>query len=154
MLPFAHIAAAYLLWRFLGLFFPADTASLLLAVFFGVFLDGDVIFKPSEHRASPFHSLVPWIMFIVLLYCIGFKYWWTALFGLLHLSLDMIDWSIYIFYPLTRRTIGLRLYERVSNLTVGENSLGEFLLEYMKNRYFMSAEIALSILAIIVSIFF
>jgi len=154
MLPLAHLATTYLLWRFLTMFFPSDICSFLLALLFGVFLDGDVVFKPSEHRASPFHSIVPWMVSVPLLYWFGFKYWWTLLFSLLHLALDMVDWSVYIFYPITRRTIGLRLYERTSSLVIGKNSLKEFLLEYVKNKYFMAAEIALGIIAIIVFVYF
>lgn len=152
MLPLAHLAATYILWRLLGVLFEADITSLVLGIFFGVLIDGDVVLKGSKHRESIFHSLVPWVVLMLLLYTFDFKYWWTAFFGILHLMLDMIDWDVYVFYPISKRTIGLRIRARRSRLVAGKNPLSEFLLEYIRDKHLMMLEILLGISALVIYI--
>ncbi|MCR8487152.1 MAG: hypothetical protein NDP22_01920 [Crenarchaeota archaeon] len=153
MLPLAHLAVTYILWRILGIFFEADMISLALGITFGVLIDGDVILKGSKHRESIFHSFVLWFVLILLLYLLKIEYWWTALFGVAHIMLDMIDWDVYPFYPISKKALGLRILARKSKLIAGKNQLNEFVLEYVRNRYFVVSEILLGMTALITYIY-
>ena len=149
MLPTAHAAVTILIWKLLYFSGIADDFSLYLALSFGVLIDCDAVIFGSRHRVSPFHTIIPWLLAIIILYAIEFPYFWTPAFAIVHILMDMIDWEAYPFLPLSKRTVGLRLLAKKSKLVPGKDPILSFTKEYLSDWRFLSAEIILVILAII-----
>jgi len=149
MLPTAHLAATYILWWILGGYFGHDTTSLVLAILFGVFIDGDAILLGSKHRVSILHSIVPWPVVVAILYIAGTPYYWTPICAIIHILMDSLDWGVYAFYPISSRIYGLRIIGKNSRLIPGKNRIVDFTKEYLSNKLFLALEIIFGITALV-----
>lgn len=152
MQPSAHLASTYIVWWIINRIYGTDLFSLILAVVFGVLIDIDAVVFGSKHRTSPLHSIGFWIACLLVIYFLQWVYWWTLFFGIFHLSLDMIDYRVSIFYPFSTKLIGLGYAEKRMNLIPGENSLLDFTKAYLKIRPLLFTEILLILVAIILLI--
>jgi len=130
----------YIVWRLLCGYIECDIYSLLLAIFFGVLIDGDAVVLGSRHRMSMLHSLVLWLPTIPILYMLGVDYYWTPLFAIIHIAMDSLDWGVYAFYPFSNRIFGLRYMSRRSLLNPGKNRINEFAREYLSSKLFAFLE--------------
>ena len=148
LLPTAHLAVTFIIWWVAHKYFGADTLSLLFGIILGVFIDADALFLGSKHRASPLHSLFLWIIITPILYIFVPAYSWIVIFPLAHIALDSLDYEIYLAYPFSQRTVGLRLAVD-PNLVPGENSIVEFAISYLKKPIFLALETLFGTTAII-----
>jgi len=110
---------------------------------FGVLIDGDGLIFRSKHRISPLHNIFLWIILMPIMYLLCPELTLVIVFALLHILMDMVDWGIYLFYPLSKRLIGPRVLARRSRLEFGVDSLASFIREYLSHRPLLVSEIIL-----------
>ncbi len=148
MLPSAHFFSTMILYLVMENFFPLPPNSLLIMLILGIGIDGDILIKEA-HRKLPTHSIfLLLIAFPVLLF--GKWYFFITFATIsLHLLLDSLDWEFYPLYPFSKKTIGLSILQKNSNIEPEENTILDFIKKYISNRKILLLEIILAITTIL-----
>jgi hypothetical protein len=125
---------------------PKTLNYLVLMVALSVCLDLD-FFLSDQHREIVTHSLVFWGILVSITVAVRPEYWIVAPPVLAHLLLDSIDWGVMIFYPFSKKKLGLRILKpRETNEPA---SFSNSIKNYMLNRKLLYLEGALLVTSIV-----
>jgi len=148
LLPSAHYFSGVIIFSIMGIFglIPKTLNYLVLMVALSVCLDLD-FFLSDQHREIVTHSLVFWGILVSITVAVRPEYWIVAPPVLAHLLLDSIDWGVMIFYPFSKKKLGLRILKpRETNEPA---SFSNSIKNYMLNRKLLYLEGALLVTSIV-----
>jgi hypothetical protein len=156
MLLSAHFfsgIAAFAILRIFGLV-NNNYLLLILLVVCSMLPDFDIIFS-SMHRNLLTHTPLFWGSIVLAIIVINQSLWIIVFPISIHFVLDTLDYGVMLFYPFSKKKIGLAL---LGNENVSPSkSQCDFLREYLKNRKMVCGELivlAITVLSTVKLLFF
>ena len=122
----------------------------LLVIFGSVFPDFDILFGlylKKNHRLFFTHHPSFWILTTLISAFFDSQMYWFCIAGLLHTLVDVIDWDIYLFQPISNRKYSILSLN--SAKVHHTSSLIEFLTNYYHHYKVVLVEIVLALLCIL-----
>jgi hypothetical protein len=139
VLPSAHYFSGVIIFSIMGIFglIPKTLAYLVLMVVLSVCLDLD-FFLSDRHREIVTHSVIFWGILVSIVVAIRPEYWIITPPVFAHVLLDSIDWGVMIFYPFSRKKLGLKMLKPEELSEPG--SFSNSIKNYMSNRKLLYLE--------------
>jgi hypothetical protein len=111
--------------------------------------DLDYAFSAS-HRDLMTHTPIFWTIVLAPLYFLNWIFGLMLLAIYIHFALDLIDWGVMIFFPLSKKKFGLKLLPlpKLSSLR-GWEQRAAYAEIYVRNRIMVTLEIMLLILSVV-----
>jgi hypothetical protein len=145
MLPHIHILIGLIVKNSLQL----EGFLSLLVILGSIFPDVDILFGlylKKNHRLFFTHYPSFWILTSFLSVIFDSQIYWFCLAGLLHTLVDVIDWDIYLFQPISNRKFSILSLNPTEVLHT--SSLIEFITNYYRHHQIVFVEVVLAILCL------
>jgi len=125
---------------------PKDLFYLSLMIILSLVPDLD-FFMSRRHREIITHSVIFWAIIVSAIVIARLEYWIVAPPIFCHLFLDSFDWGVTVFFPFSRRKLGLKvLKEEESDKRYG---FLESVDNYLANKKLLYLEGVLLIMSIV-----
>lgn len=148
MFPSAHFFSTIILYLLVGNIVSLPPYSLVIMLAVGVGIDLDIFLKEA-HRKLPTHSIFLFLIAIPFIF-LGIRYFLLVFVTIsIHLVLDSLDWEVYLFYPLSKKSYGINMLQEDNDLEPGENSVIDFVKYYFSDKKILILETFLASAAIL-----
>ncbi len=150
MLPSAHFFMVIIIWYVFYVLKIHIKMMFLVMLISGFLIDLDILFT-REHRRSPFHNFLFWAIISIFLSFTSLMYSLSLIASFtVHIILDSIDWGVYPFYPISKKSLGLRILAKKTNLDPQKESIITFIKANLSDKRIMLLEITIDAIGLVI----
>jgi len=151
LLPSAHYSSGVIIFSIMSILglIPKHLSYLSLMIILSLIPDLD-FFMSRHHREIITHTVIFWAIILSAIVIARPEYWIVAPPIFCHLFLDSLDWGVIVFFPFSRKKIGLKLLKgKRSDKKYGFLESAEIYLSNKKLLYLEGVLLLMSIVLLV-----